>query len=163
MVMTISAIAAQDAAPEMPLTSAETLALLPDPGSCKLTIFDDGLTPQAVQNFGNLVIDNLGDDHFFGAVVAHRRADAAELSINVRAKLHSVAAAEAAAMSDCGNDRADGSSTCRVIGQIVPNEYDAEPSRTLSQCDVCADAGCQRPVRSKRCCTIARDGHLGRR
>lgn len=126
MAISISSVAAQSSGSEATPTTEQTLALLPDPERYRLVILDEGLTPQAVQDIGTMIIDGIGEDHFFGAVAAHVPANSQQLAIRARAKLHSLEAAERAAMSDCEEERSDGASDCRLIGQIVPEEWDED-------------------------------------
>lgn len=121
-----TAASAQSTSPQPPLTTDQTLALLPDPESYRLIILDEGLTPEAVQEIGTMIIDKLGEDHFFGAVAAHVPENSQQLAIRIRAKLHSLEAAERAALSDCEEERTEAASRCRLIGQIVPEEWDAD-------------------------------------
>ncbi|QBX35765.1 hypothetical protein E4191_14510 [Paracoccus liaowanqingii] len=109
-------------APVLP-TAEQTLALLPDPERYRLVILDEGLSPDAVQIIGTRIIDTLGEDHFFGAVAAHLPKDSRQLAIRLRAKLHSIEAAERAALDDCEAERTEGASACRLIGQILPEEW----------------------------------------
>lgn len=122
----VSAVSAQSLEAGVPLTTAETLALLPDPERYRLVIMNEGLTPDAVQEIGAMIIDGIGEDHFFGAVAAHVPESSQQLVIRVRAKLHSLEAAERAALGDCDEERTSGASPCRIIGQIVPEEWDEE-------------------------------------
>lgn len=126
LAVSVSAVSAQSPVSEATLTTEQTLALLPDPERYRLVILDEGLTPQAVQDIGTMIIDGIGEDHFFGAVAAHVPEDSQQLAIRVRAKLHSLEAAERAALSDCEEERTEGASDCRLIGQIVPEEWDED-------------------------------------
>jgi hypothetical protein len=126
LAVSVSAVSAQSPVSEATLTTEQTLALLPDPERYRLVILDEGLTPQAVQDIGTMIIDGIGEDHFFGAVAAHVPEDSQQLAIRVRAKLHSLEAAERAALSDCEEERSEGASDCRLIGQIVPEEWDED-------------------------------------
>ena len=124
--MVPSAASAQSPEPEASLTTEQTLDLLSDPERYRLVILDEGLTPQAVHDIGTMTIEAIGEDHFFGAIAAHVPANSQQLAIRIRAKLHSLEAAERAAMSDCEEERTDDASTCRLIGQIVPEVWDAD-------------------------------------
>ncbi|WP_156118000.1 hypothetical protein [Paracoccus sp. PAMC 22219] len=137
LAVSVSAVSAQSPGPEAPLTTEQTLALLPDPERYRLVILDDGLTPQAVQDIGTMIIDGIGEDHFFGAIAAHVPANSQQLAVSVRAKFHSLEAAERAALSDCEEERTEEASDCRLIGQIEPEEWD-EDTPQLSHDVMCA-------------------------
>lgn len=126
-VLPLAASAQDDAAP-VAMTTEAALAALPDPERYALVIRNDGLKPEAVEAISAMVVDAIGNTHFFGAIQAFVPEGSTEFSIHVRSGLHSIEAAEAGARALCEAERAAGDSPCYPIGQILPEGGQDAPS-----------------------------------
>ncbi|SDG26210.1 hypothetical protein [Pelagibacterium luteolum] len=126
---TLLALATPAAARTM--TSDDALDALPDPEGYQLVISNDGLQPDAVQNLSAMLVDTIGEDHFFGAIYAFLPENSQQLSIHLRTGLHTLDAAERSALSDCEAERSPEDSECRLLGQVLPDE-DIEGAPELS-------------------------------
>lgn len=108
----------------LPLTTSEALAALPDAEGYTLLITDPGLSPQQQDDLGAILIDVIGEAHFFGAIYAYLPKGSTDLSLHLRRGLHSLEAAEASALADCEAERRDNDSPCHAVGQIIPEDWD---------------------------------------
>lgn len=124
--------AAQDAPATAVITSDEAKAALPDAEGYRLEIENDGLNAQQRQDLGTMLIDTIGDAHFFGAIYAFLPEGSRQLSIHLRRQLHSMEAAEKSALADCDAERSEGDSECYRIGRIVPENWSDDDGSLLS-------------------------------
>lgn len=117
-------IPAESAGAAMPLTTSAALAALPEAEGYTLLITDPGLSPQQREDLGAILVDVIGEAHFFGAIYAYLPDGSTELSLHVRRGLHSLEAAEASALADCEAERRENDSPCRATGEIIPEAWD---------------------------------------
>lgn len=113
------------------MSSNDALDALPDPEAYQLVISNDGLQPEEVNNLSAMLVDTMGENHFYGAIYAFLPENSQQLSIHLRTKLHTLEAAERSALSDCEAERNPGDSECRLLGQVLPKE-DVEGAPELS-------------------------------
>jgi hypothetical protein len=115
-----------------PLTTSEALAALPEAEGYTLLITDPRLSPQQQEDLGALLIDVIGEAHFFGAIYAYLPDGSTELSLHLRRGLHSPEVAETSALADCEAERRADDSPCQAVGQIIPENWDPDEPLHLS-------------------------------
>lgn len=124
--------AAQEGSSSAVITSEEAKAALPDAERYRLEIDNDGLDAKQRQDLGAMLIDTIGDAHFFGAIYAFLPEGSNQLSIHLRLQLHSLDAAERSALADCEAERSEDDSECYRIGRIIPEDWDEDDGSLLS-------------------------------
>ncbi|MFQ6550233.1 hypothetical protein AADZ90_019980 [Aestuariibius sp. 2305UL40-4] len=116
----------------LPMTSAEAKASLPDPTRFRVTINAADLSPDDQQALGQMVLDSVIDQHFFGSVVAFFPKNSNQMSISTSLGLHTPEAARAVATTQCETRRRPEDSSCREIGQILPENWEPTEGPILS-------------------------------
>lgn len=114
------------------MTSEDALAAMPDSQSYLLLVLNDGLPPEAVAIIRQMLVDIIGETHFFGSVYAYLPDGSTELSMRIRSGLHSLEAAERLALEDCEAERDAEDSPCRLLATVLPEEWNAATDLSLS-------------------------------